>query len=174
MTILNYLKRFFIENKYTIALFLVILSLRFFIFPMYSVEGPSMDYTLAHGEKVIGINYFNIDRFDVVIIDIPEQKKLYVKRIIGLPGDKVEYKNDRLYINDKFIDEPFLKQKKKEWKQFTKDFIVEKIPEDEYFVLGDNRMHSVDSRMIGSIHKDKILSKLYFVYWPLNRLKVIE
>lgn len=81
MTILNYLKRFFIENKYTISLFLVILSLRFFIFPMYSVEGPSMDYTLVHGEKVIGINYFNIDRFDVVIIDIPEQKNYMLKEL---------------------------------------------------------------------------------------------
>lgn len=171
---LKYTKSFLAENKYIILLFSIILMGRLFLFPTYEIDGASMDYTLAHGQKAVGINYFDIERFDIVIIDVPELNKYYVKRIIGMPGDKVEYKNDMLYINDQFIEEPYLDAKKSEWTIFTTDFLIDKVPDNEYFVLGDNRRNSKDSRSMGTISKGNILSKLFSIYYPLDEMKIVN
>lgn len=171
---LEYIKSFLAENKYIILLFSIILIGRLFFFPIYSIEGDSMDYTLAHGQKAVGMNYSDIERFDVVIIDVPELDKYYVKRVIGMPGDKIEYKNDMLYVNDNFIEEPYLDAKKREWTIFTSDFIVEKVPENKYFVLGDNRRNSKDSRSMGAISKGNILSELFLIYSPLDEMHLVN
>ncbi|WP_281347532.1 signal peptidase I [Fundicoccus ignavus] len=143
-------------------------------FPLYEVDGASMDYTLQDGQRVIGTNQFEVNRFDIVIIDVPELNKYYVKRVIGLPGDKIAYKNDCLYINDKFVPESYLNDKKEEWSLLTRDFLIEKIPEGEYFVLGDNRRNSIDSRQLGTIKEANILSELLAIYWPLNQMTVLS
>lgn len=107
-------------------------------------------------------------------MDVPELDKYYIKRIIGLPGDRIEYKNDELYINNELVTEPYLETKKEEWLQFTEDLIIEKVPDDEYFVLGDNRRNSKDSRDMGTIPKENILSEALLIYWPLNKVNLIK
>lgn len=168
------IKSLILENRWIILFCSILLLVRLLIFPLYSVDGASMDYTLADGELVLGTNQFEIERFDIVIIDVPELNEYYVKRVIGLPGDKVEYINDELYINHEFIEEPFLAEKKAEWELFTKDFSIEEVPDNEYFVLGDNRRNSTDSRKMGPINETNILSELIAVYWPLNKMQFLN
>lgn len=167
------IKKFLLENKFLVMFGLGLLLFRF-IFPLYEVDGASMDYTLADGQRVIGTKFSEIDHFDIVIVDVPEREKFYVKRVIGLPGDKVEYRDDQLYINDEFVPESFLDEKKAEWQLFTKDFLVEEVPAGEYFVLGDNRRNSTDSRTMGTIKEADILSEVLAVYWPLNNMTVLS
>ncbi|MGX7148716.1 signal peptidase I [Enterococcus ureasiticus] len=157
--------------------------LRQFVFTPVVVKGHSMDPTLADGERVIALKNTKIKRFDIVTFPAPDEpKKNYIKRVIGLPGDTIEYKNDVLYINDKEVKEPYLDEFKGEVTDglpLTSDFTLsevtgeKKVPEGEYFVMGDNRRNSKDGRMIGFINKDKILGDVKFVLWPLDRFGTI-
>src|SRR5690606_29210187 len=133
--------------------------IRVFLFTPIVVDGISMMPTLADGDKMIvnkiGYTIGKPERFDIVVFHAPEQKD-YIKRIIGLPGDEVEYRDDVLYINGKAIEEPYLDQYKAETIELplTEDFTLEGkiqskvVPEGHVFVLGDNRRKSKDSRHI--------------------------
>lgn len=163
------------SNFFYILILLTIISLRLFVIDPYIVDGSSMDYTLAHDELILGSRYYNIDRFDVIVYAVPEQNKRYIKRVIGLPGDMVEYKDDQLYINGSSYDEPYLDEKKSEFdSSFTYDFTSEIIPEGRYFVIGDNRRNSTDSRSHGPVEEEKILSETFLKYWPLNEFSIIQ
>lgn len=164
------------EYKLTFCLILVLLIARQFFFSTFIVEGASMDYTLQDQERVMGFQTFDIERFDIVVFHAPNEEKDYVKRVIGIPGDRIKYENDQLYINDQPYSEPYLDQKKAESSEnFTQDFIlIEEIPEGYYFVLGDNRRNSTDSREIGLISEADIYAELFFSYWPMNQIGTIE
>ena len=85
----------------------ILIGLRQFVFTPVVVKGDSMDPTLIDGERVIALKNTKVKRFDIVTFPAPDDEgKNYIKRVIGLPGDAVEYKNDKLYINDKEYDEP--------------------------------------------------------------------
>ena len=121
-------------------------------------------------------------RFDIIVFQAPEGKA-YIKRVIGLPGDKVEYKEDTLYINGKAYAEAYLDEYKAKLidggpltEPFTlKDIIdQETIPKDHLFVMGDNRRFSKDSRHIGVISYDKILGKTNIIYWPMKDVRKVE
>lgn len=104
-------------------------------------------------------------RFDIVVVKYNGSR--LVKRVIGLPGETVEYKNSKLYVNGKYIKEDFISVE-------TNDFSLEelgesKIPKGSYFVVGDNRGNSMDSRMIGLIPEKKILGTTSFTLFPFNR-----
>ena len=112
-----------------------------------------------------------------------DEGKNYIKRVIGLPGDIIEYKNDELYINNKKYDEPYLdefKGKLTDGQPLTYDFNLkeltgsEKVPDGELFVLGDNRRISKDSRIIGMIKEKDIMADVKFVFWPLNRFGTVD
>lgn len=166
-----------------IGLAALLFLLRQFVFTPVVVKGHSMDPTLADGERVIALKNTEIKRFDIVTFPAPDEpKKNYIKRVIGLPGDTIEYKNDVLYINDKEVKEPYLDQFKGEVTDgmpLTFDFTLsevtgeKKVPKGEYFVMGDNRRNSKDGRMIGFISKDSILGDVKFVLWPLDRFGTI-
>ena len=108
----------------------------------------------------------------------------YVKRVIGMPGDKVEYKKDQLYVNDKKVDEPYLdyNKKRKQVEYITANDLdvsslpnsngEEKIPKGKLLVLGDNREVSKDSRSFGLINEDQVVGKVSFKFWPINNFKV--
>ena len=101
--------------------------------------------------------------FDVVTFPAPDDPgREYVKRVIGLPGDTVAYKNDQLYINGKKYDEPYLDEYKG------------KLTDGQLFVLGDNRRISKDGRIIGMINQKDILTNVKFVFWPINRMGTVE
>ena len=155
-----------------------------------------MDPTLADGQKLITLKHFTPERFDIITTQEPDDlNKLAVKRIIGLPGDTVEMQDDVLTINGEVVEEKYLAdfQKQfaddklqKEYKYnpsyqmlaaqsnaFTKDFAVT-VPEGKYFVLGDNRLISKDSRIFGFVDPAMLQGKVWVRYWPLNKITNID
>lgn len=154
-----------------IAIILVVVIIRIFFVDPVRVDGTSMDTTLSDGEIML-LNKIvyrkeDIKRFDIVVIK--EGDKHIIKRVIGLPGETIEYKDNILYINGKEIDDPYPSTK-------TDDFNIEdvghtKIPGDTYFVMGDNRSDSLDSRYpsVGVIKKEQIVGRAKLVIWPLNK-----
>ena len=154
---------------YTLIIVFVIL-LRSFVVTPVQVSGSSMDTTLKDGQIMlldkISYRFEEIKRFDIVVIK--ENDSYIIKRVIGLPGEKLLYKDDVLYINDKETKENFKNQKTEDFN--IKDLGYEKIPNDCYFVLGDNRKVSLDSRIIGCIKKEDILGKANIVIFPFNNI----
>lgn len=167
-----------------LVIIVVVIVIRTFIATPVRVDGSSMDPTLKDGDILI-LNKLsrNYKRFDIVVVEIKQKyykggKAKYkttklVKRIIGLPGENIEYKDNKLYINGKVIEDVAPEE--------TEDFSlkdiygINKIPSDSYFVMGDNRDGSSDSRMseVGLIKKDKILGKTIFRIWPINKIKTL-
>lgn len=107
----------------------------------------------------ISYRFSDIERFDIVVVK--EEDEYLIKRVIGLPGETVEYKNDKLYIDGKYVKEDF---KHKE----TFDFSTT-LGKDEYFIMGDNRTNSTDSRVFGPISRDKIMGKTSLTILPISR-----
>ena len=156
-----------------VIVIVIALFIRTYIASPVRVDGKSMNNTLKNGDILI-LNKLDksYDRFDVVVIDIGETK--IIKRIIGLPGESVKYKDNKLYINNKEVTT-------KEF-EYTSDFSLEEIygyvilPNDYYFVMGDNRDESSDSRdpRIGLIKKDQIKGVTKTRIWPLNKIGSIK
>ena len=147
---------------YVVLLIAILLFKRFVYSPLY-VHGESMMNTLHDGDimilDVIGYKTSGLDRFDIVVVDC--KNELIIKRVIGLPGEKIEYKNNRLYVNGRWLEDPYGSNE-------TEDFKVT-VPEGKYFVLGDNRQNSMDSRYFGAFSKDDIMGKTGLVLYPFNR-----
>ncbi|WAO21273.1 type I signal peptidase SipZ [Paenilisteria newyorkensis] len=162
-----------------LGLFLTIL-IRFYFFVPVMVDGSSMMPTLHDGDRVIINRFGNVNRFDVIIFK--DDNREYVKRVIGVPGDKIVYKNDELFINGKKQDEPYLDTYKKQLGNalLTDDFSTEDmisggvVPKGTVFVLGDNRRASKDSRIMGPIPESEILGTTPICYWPLEHAKFIR
>lgn len=162
---------------------IIAVFLRTFFFSSYIVDGESMMPTLENGNLLI-INKVvdeidDLNLFDVIVFHA-SSKDDYVKRIIGLPGDTIEYKNDILYVNNKAIQEPYLEKYKKKIKgqKLTNDFTLksitenEVVPENHIFVLGDNRQESYDSRYFGFVPIDNVVGKVNLRYWPIDEINV--
>lgn len=166
----------------TIGIALIIaVFFRTFFFSSYIVDGESMMPTLENGNLLI-INKIvdeenDFNRFDVIVFHANSEDD-YVKRIIGLPGDRIEYKNDILYINNKAVKEPYLVKYKKavNGEKLTGDFTLksitgsEVVPEGSIFVLGDNRRDSYDSRYFGFVPIDSVVGKVNLRYWPIDEI----
>lgn len=149
-----------------------------FVLSNETVSGPSMQPTFEDGDRIIAVRNFNIKRNDIVILDAPDQKgALYIKRVIGLPGEMVTSKNDKLYINGKYVAQPYLNNSYKKADNmaghlYTNNFtLTRKIPKGYYFVMGDHRDVSKDSRYFGFVKRDKIVGKVAFRYWPFTSWK---
>ncbi|MDU0811653.1 signal peptidase I [Bacillus siamensis] len=150
-----------------------------FLFAPYLVDGRSMEPTLHDRERIfvnMTVKYISdFKRGQIVVLN--GENEHYVKRIIGLPGDTVEMKNDQLYINGKKVSEPYLAANKKKAKQggfdrLTEDFGPVKVPDDKYFVMGDNRRESMDSRNgLGLFTKKQIAGTSKFVFFPFNEIR---
>lgn len=160
-------------SKYIIVIIFVLL---FFIFVMglQQVIGPSMNPTLNEGDIIITNKFIyrfkSIERNDVVVIS--QDEKYMIKRIVGLPGETVEYQNNDVLINGKAYKETFTNS---ETEDFTiQDLGYDVIPEDMYLVLGDNRENSLDSRTFGLISKNQIIGKAWIRIWPISKMKIIK
>lgn len=159
---------------YIIVIVAVILLRQFIITPI-QVVGTSMNPNLVDGELMllnkITYKFNDIERFDIVVVDYDTEP--LIKRVIGLPGEKVEYKDNKLYINDKLVKENFKTNGKTDDYSITKEG-YKTIPENMYFVVGDNRINSADSRIIGLIDKDIIIGKANFVLFPFNKFGIVK
>lgn len=164
---------------------IVAIGVHTFLFTPISVQGASMMPTYEDGDRVI-VNKIisDFERFDIIVFKATESEN-YIKRIIGVPGDHVEYKNDELYINGEKYEEPYLEQYKLQLKDngdLTYDFALEEItglsyiPEGYYFVLGDNRRVSNDSRYpsVGLISTDEILGKASIRFYPIDSIGIVK
>lgn len=153
---------------YVIVIVIIILIKSYVVSPI-RVNQTSM-YPTLHDKDImllnkIGYRFKDIERFDIVVFQY--EGEYLIKRVIGLPGENIEYKGNNLYVNGKKVEENFTKER-------TSDFQLEelgtnKVPEDSYFVVGDNRINSKDSRSIGFISKEQIVGKSHFIIFPFNR-----
>ncbi|MDN6626315.1 MAG: signal peptidase I [Pisciglobus halotolerans] len=161
------------------ALFTVII--RNFIFLPISVSGSSMIPTITESDQLIIETISSTERFDIVVFRDQFGRPL-IKRVIGLPGESIRYEDDQLFINDKRVEESFLKNKlvDKAGGLWTSNFTLKEltgndtIPESEYFVMGDNRRLSNDSRYFGSIKADSIIGEVLMVYYPFKQVRIIQ
>lgn len=160
------------------SVLLIVVFSRLLLFSNITVHGESMNPTLEDRERIFGLKIGQIERFDIVSFKAPDDpQKNYIKRVIALPGETITYENDVLYINDKKIDEPFLaefKQALPSDELLTEANFTYTVPEKKYFVMGDNRRNSKDSRMIGTISEDKIIGNAKFSYWPINKIGTVH
>ncbi|WP_125604847.1 signal peptidase I [Lapidilactobacillus bayanensis] len=150
----------------------------YFVLAKDVVSGPSMETSFNDGDRLITYRLGKIKRGSVVVLDAPDEPgTLYIKRVIGLPGDTIEAKNDTLYVNGQKVNESYL-TKYATGQNFTEDFSlksklgVNKVPANSYFVMGDNRPISKDSRRIGFIKKSAIKGVVRLRYWPLNKIQI--
>jgi len=150
-----------------VLIIIAVLLIKHFVFTNVMVHGDSM-YPTLHNKDIMILNKISmktgkIKRFDIVVVDAMNEK--IIKRVIGLPGETVEYKDGKLYIDGKETEDKYNDGK-------TLDFTEVALGDDEYFVLGDNRAISVDSRRLGAIPKKKILGKAKLVIFPFTRFGI--
>lgn len=165
-----------------IIIILVVVIIRSFIITPVIVRGDSMDETLHDGEVLIlskiSKKVSSIERYDIVVIKDKDNDYI-IKRVIGMPGDNIKYKDNTLYINNKKINKTFTNDKTedftlKEICNINNDDCSNGIPEGKYLVLGDNRDVSADSRVKGLIGSTQITGKTILRLWPLNKINTIE
>lgn len=175
------------NNNFIIPLiqFIIVLTfgllIRTYIFSPITVSGTSMAPTYSDSDKIWTNKLSTPKRFDCITFYSPRDNKHIIKRIIGLPGDTVEMIDDQLFINQKPIDEPYLNEFKHALTDdlpLTNDFsletisggLVNNVPKNQYFVLGDNRRIADDSRYFGFVDHQEITGIVYFRYYPLNKI----
>lgn len=177
---INFLKNVIVETVNVIFAVLmavvIFLLLRTYVVQPFQVEGTSMNNTLQNGEQMLMLKMTELNRFDVVVFPDPRgSDDSYVKRIIALPGDEVYFEADQLVLNGQFVDEPYLEPLKSlSEDNFTQDFNlwdslgVTSVPAGYYFVMGDNRPFSGDSRQFGFVPIESIVGEANFIYYPLS------
>jgi signal peptidase I len=155
---------------FAIAIFIVV-----FVVQPVKVEGTSMQPRLADQERIF-VNRFiyrfqDVRRGDVVVFWYPKDRsKSFIKRVLGIPGDEVEIRDGIVYVNGVRMSEPYLKPEFQDYKSFRKAVV----PAGQYFVLGDHRNSSNDSRSWGFVDQDLIYGKAVFSYWPFSHVGVVE
>ncbi|MDY2986727.1 MAG: signal peptidase I [Peptoniphilus sp.] len=143
-------------RSYLIVIAIAIL-LRVFVFRISVVSGQSMEDTFRN-RNILFCTIFDrtdLKHGDIIVFKSPVEDKLYVKRVIGLPKDEIEIDYEHIILNGKILEEPYIKEKTSYYKNSIK-------LENEYFVLGDNRNNSSDSRHFGPIPPDSIVAKVRF------------
>jgi len=161
--------------KIVIIALVIVIPIRYFLFQPFIVKGQSMEPNFENGNYLIidelSFRFRDPRREEVVVFRYPRNpSQRFIKRIIGLPGEKIEIKAGSIMVNDQILDEseylPFGLQ--------TPGNIQISLNENEYFVLGDNRISSFDSRQWGPLPRKNIIGRVYFRAWPFTALAKFE
>lgn len=168
--------KIFREVAITVLIAVAVFALLRLTVQSYTVVMSSMEPNFQQGECIMvnKVCYRSSapQRGQVIIFDPPfDSPHPYIKRVIGLPGETVEIKDGQVFINEIPIDEPYIFP---EPPQNNKDYGPEVLSDDEYFVLGDNRNNSNDSRAGWTVPRDNIIGRAWFVYWPPSRWGVVK
>jgi len=175
----GWVKKFFrnVLDFFKTAVFIIALAfaIRVFLIQPFVVEGQSMEPSFHSNDYLITEKIsFRIrppQRGEIVILHPPENPNInYIKRIVGLPGDIIQIRDGSVYVNNKKINEPYLTSDEQTLAS-KKDGYTVTLKESEYFVMGDNRNHSRDSREIGPVPKENIVSRIWFRLLPINQIK---
>ena len=153
-----------------ISLFIIL-----FVYQPVKVEGGSMEPGLEDQERIfinkLAYKLEDIQRGDIVVFRYPrDTRKSFIKRVIGLPGDRVRVFDGRVYLNGRLTSEPYVPEEYLD----SRSYPEVKVPSDCYFVLGDHRSMSNDSRDFGPVQRSYIYGKAVFGYWPMEKLGVLH
>lgn len=158
-----------------VIIVVVVVIIRSFICTPVIVVGPSMLPTLKDKQILlldkITYKHKQIKRFDIVVIK--EGKKEIIKRVIGLPGEEIKYDDNKLYINGEYQEDVYNSNSTSDFNMHDvcgNTCVDNKIPDNYYLVLGDNRLVSADSRIIGLIPKEDILGRTNISIWPIKKI----
>jgi signal peptidase I len=158
------------------AALLIALVLRATVVQTFYIPSPSMEPTLLKDDRIL-VNKLSyklhaVHRGDIVVFTTPpnvdKSYKDLVKRVVGLPGETVQGKDNKVFINGEPLAEPYLPAGTQ-----IQDFGPEVVPPDSYWVMGDNRTQSVDSRVFHAIKKSTIVGRAFLRIWPLNRIGLL-
>lgn len=177
-------KRVLLEIFEFFKIFFIVLSIwwicNLYFFEVNMVLGRSMYPTLHEQDRIIvnkiGLHFRNLERGDIITLDganIDNQylDKFLIKRIVGIPGDHIQIKEGQVYLNGQLLKEDYLEGLAFTMEGYYNDVIL---GENEYYVLGDNRSHSADSRVFGIVNRKAIKGYLIFRFFPFERLGTVE
>lgn len=178
--ILRHLLAFTSDLIETIVIALVIFLLVYILLVQpHRVSGDSMLPNFENGELILTdkltFKFGEPKRGNVIVFKAPpDRKKDFIKRIVGTPGETISLVNGRVLINKQFLSENYLSPVTQAASgSFLKEGEDKQIPANSYFVMGDNRSHSFDSREWGFLQKDDIVGRAWVIYWPLTRLSIV-
>lgn len=187
----------------TVFVITMVILIRFFVCELRWIPSGSMKPTLIEGDRIVVerfSRFYSVPKRGDIMVFYPPMVKLqhtplkvftrllglfckdvaYIKRVVGVPGDKVQIKEDKngkytVYINDKPLDEPYIMSPY----DFTPCSETVncgpfKIPKDKYFMMGDNRGNSFDGRFWGLLPKDRFVGRAVVIFWPLDRLRILH
>ena len=157
-----FIKNIFKELLPYIIIVLVVVLIRSFIATPVRVDGDSMNKTFSNGDILVLYKLSEIKRFDVVVLTESDDNEKIIKRVIGMPGDTVAIKNGDIYINDEKIEDEYAYGETSDYDRIT-------LGDDEYFILGDNRLISKDSRYFGPVKEKDIKGKVIFRIFPFSK-----
>ena len=150
-----------------VVIVVVVVLIRTFIITPVRVDGDSMKNTLKNGDILLLYKLSSINRFDIIVLDEEKDNEKIIKRVIGLPGETVAIKKGKIYINDKVIDDEYAYGETSDYNKVT-------LKDDEYFILGDNRLISKDSRYFGPIKDNEIKGKIVFRLFPFTKIGTVQ
>ncbi len=161
------LKKIFREYFGYIVVIIIVVLIRSYVVTPVRVSGTSMDKTLKNGEIMLLFKISDIKREDIIVINKKVEGNTIIKRLIGMPGDKISCENGIIYLNGKKYSDKYAYGENRDFESVT-------LGKDEYFVLGDNREVSFDSRYFGPVSKKYIEGKADFILFPFSKFGVVD
>ena len=160
-----------IIESVAIAVLLAVI-IRMFIFQPFVIPSGSMEPTIQIGDRVMvskfAYHFGEPNRGDVVVFRPPfDTNRIFIKRLIGVGGNTLQIRDSKLFINEKQIPEDYLPKEMR-----FQNFGPVQVPADNYFMMGDNRNNSDDSRVWGDLPKKNIIGKAVIIYWPINHIRL--
>lgn len=181
MFFLRNLWLFFLDFLETIVVSLAIFAVVYiFLFQPHQVDGRSMEPNFQNGEYIltdkISYRFHTPNRGDVVVFHSPQDPRVdFIKRIIGVPGDNVKVVGGYVYLNDLKLDEQYINDPGSVLSgRFMREGVEIEVPFGQYLVMGDNRLHSSDSREWGLVTSGGIVGRAFFRYWPIPDFGIVD